>query len=545
MNAQKITIFLILLCVIAITSVAVIVNVQMNQLSNEFSLDLRKAFSVLPESKIDPGDLSRKQDELRSQMSKVINEIKYLRDSPDINAAQEAAKKILDRIRYGRDGYVYVYDIAQPGQAVCIVHPYKQHFVGHDKWTLKVHGQFVIQDLVKTVKEQPGGGFMQYWWEAPSTTLTTKKYGYVVEIPEWRWLIGVGIYLHDLEGALIGLSESSLRAAKVKSLNIGITVTTAVLLLGFASWMLYQKQQDDLTHRHALALSDQSEELATLLHGRLRSALIVVQQNLELVLRQLSSDIQDTVLGTRLPASKVTIRAIIEQSGEHIRYATRFVKAFTPEVNAMMAAEQNLQVLLQSAPQNVQEMVIVTGSESNGSLRGLLSESAEYLRKARKYIREDVPKMMEKIAAPPLLDKTSPGALINKMQSCAEKFRQLSENDGRDISAQVVVPVNVHTGLSLNRTGVLGGLVDEIFLNIATHDKSISRVILSLEQASRYLSIRISDDGEGFNLQDVHYGIGAGRGLRDMQRHAASLGGVLLRVQAPRSNEWVITVPLI
>jgi signal transduction histidine kinase len=386
---------------------------------------------------------------------------------------------------------------------------------------------------------------MQYWWEAPSTALTTKKYGYVVEIPEWHWLIGVGVYLHDLEGALIGLSESSLRAAKVKSLTIEIAVATTVLFLGLASWMLYQKQQDDLTHQHALALSDQSEELATLLHGRLRSALIVVQQNLELLLKQLSSDIQGIVLDTRLPANKVTIRAIIEESGEHIRYAKRFVKAFTPEVNAMMAAEQNLQVVLQNAPANVQEMIICRGAENDGSLNGFLEESAEHLRKARKYIREDVPEMMQKIAAPPLLDKTDPDALIKKMQACAQKFRRLSENDGRDISARVVAQINVHAGLSLSRTSILGELVDEIFLNIATHDKTISRVILSLEQASRYFSIRIADDGEGFKLQDAHYGIGAGRGLRDMQKHAASLGGVLLRVQAPRSNEWVITVPLI
>jgi methyl-accepting chemotaxis protein len=57
----------------------------------------------------------------------------------------------------------------------------------------EVHGEKPIQHIID--KAVSGGGFVEYMWPHPHTTIPTKKLAYVKTIPGTEWVVGSGMYL--------------------------------------------------------------------------------------------------------------------------------------------------------------------------------------------------------------------------------------------------------------------------------------------------------------------------------------------------------------
>ncbi|UJP04868.1 MAG: cache domain-containing protein [Nitrosomonas sp.] len=148
--------------------------------------------------------LENKKNDLKGYISLAEHAIKHLREPgiPSEDAKREA-RKILTNLRYREeDGYFFVYDFSGKN----IVHPIKKDWVNQDKWTYQDRdGKYVIQDLIKAARE--GDGFEEYIFRKPSVfndTTGRLKYAYVVELPDWEWVLGTGIYLEDVDNFLDG-----------------------------------------------------------------------------------------------------------------------------------------------------------------------------------------------------------------------------------------------------------------------------------------------------------------------------------------------------
>lgn len=153
--------------------------------------------------------LKSKKNDLKGYIKLAENAIKHLRE-PDldisIEEAKKEAKRILSNLKYSEeDGYFFVYDFYGKN----IVHPIKKDWVNQNKWDYKdKEGKYVIRDLITTARKAArgeGDGFDEYIFHKPSVIDDIggrSKLAFVVELTDWEWILGTGIYLEDVDNFL-------------------------------------------------------------------------------------------------------------------------------------------------------------------------------------------------------------------------------------------------------------------------------------------------------------------------------------------------------
>ncbi len=121
----------------------------------------------------------------------IIGSGTYLED-----VEQEKKTKAIDYVsglRYGRNEYFYIsnYD------SVLISHPTLQ---GSDMSNVRdSEGTLIVPPLVKIAREK-GEGFHSYSWsKLEGGSNPFKKITFAKHIPNWKWIIGTGMYLDSIE----------------------------------------------------------------------------------------------------------------------------------------------------------------------------------------------------------------------------------------------------------------------------------------------------------------------------------------------------------
>ena len=138
---------------------------------------------------------------------------------------QKEVKEKIKGIRFGKDGYIFVntYD----GVAVTVnSNAYKE---GDNIIDLTdINGVKVIQKEIETAKN-PNGGFIEYYWVKPNSTIPSPKVSFLKGVDAWKWVIGAGIYLDDVEKQIS--EEKKVVVTRVYSqLAISIIVLIAIFL---------------------------------------------------------------------------------------------------------------------------------------------------------------------------------------------------------------------------------------------------------------------------------------------------------------------------
>ncbi|RED48508.1 methyl-accepting chemotaxis protein [Aestuariispira insulae] len=112
-----------------------------------------------------------------------------------VEEAQKAAMEAIHNVRYdGGQEYFWInnYD------SVVLMHPISPKLNGKDLSDLKdVNGVYIFREFVKVVK-QSGGGFVNYHWPKPGFEEPVPKVSYVKGYGPWKWIMGSGIYIDDV-----------------------------------------------------------------------------------------------------------------------------------------------------------------------------------------------------------------------------------------------------------------------------------------------------------------------------------------------------------
>ncbi len=108
--------------------------------------------------------------------------------------AQTAAKAAVKALRYNKDDYFWINDYAPK----MVMHPFKPELDGKDLAQFEdKKGTKLFVEFVKTVRND-GAGFVFYYWPKPNAQETVQKLSYVKGFQPWGWIIGSGIYIHDV-----------------------------------------------------------------------------------------------------------------------------------------------------------------------------------------------------------------------------------------------------------------------------------------------------------------------------------------------------------
>ncbi|MBF0199274.1 MAG: cache domain-containing protein, partial [Planctomycetes bacterium] len=144
---------------------------------------------------------SNRKNLIRTVVNQCVDTIENMQEalgkhnvSQDI--IQQYIKEYVNDLAYD-DGKGYLFVVKDDGTAV--VNRLQPLVVGKNVFEKQdTHGVYFIQDIIEASKN-PEGGFVNYHWIKPELGKDVAKISFVKSIPEWKWTIGTGIYLDDVD----------------------------------------------------------------------------------------------------------------------------------------------------------------------------------------------------------------------------------------------------------------------------------------------------------------------------------------------------------
>lgn len=110
--------------------------------------------------------------------------------------AQEQAKAVIRSMHFGDGGYFFVYDYA----GVNVAHGANSALEGKNLMHAKdSSGVEYTRELIDAARS--GGGFVSFLFPRPGASKPSPKVGYALAIPAWKWVIGSGVYVDDVDAA--------------------------------------------------------------------------------------------------------------------------------------------------------------------------------------------------------------------------------------------------------------------------------------------------------------------------------------------------------
>ncbi len=141
----------------------------------------------------------------------------------DTEAAQQQAIEAVGSLRFDEDNYYWINDF----QPRMVMHPFNRELVGQDLSDYRdPQGKALFVEMAELCRRQ-GQGFIEYVWHKPGSTMPAGKVSYVKQLPQWRWIIGAGVYTDDIERNLARVFYTTLGI--FCALLLGVVVVTLIV----------------------------------------------------------------------------------------------------------------------------------------------------------------------------------------------------------------------------------------------------------------------------------------------------------------------------
>ena len=126
---------------------------------------------------------------------------------------------LVRKIRYDHNNYFFIVNYKN----VLISHPYLQ---GRDMSNVRdVKGELIIPPMVELARKK-GEGFISYWWKKNSSDNTPyEKLTYVKDFPDWKFVVGTGVYIDDIDKEISKIKNELLLKLKDIVINTKIGKT--------------------------------------------------------------------------------------------------------------------------------------------------------------------------------------------------------------------------------------------------------------------------------------------------------------------------------
>ena len=206
--------------------------------------------------------------------------------------AQRAATGAVAKLRYDGGEYFWINDM----QPRMVMHPIKPELDGKDVGDMKdPNGLALFRAFVDTVRKS-GKGFVAYQWPKPGSEQPVDKVSYVAGFEPWGWIVGSGVYVGDLQQALVR--------------RLAVLLGVVAVAIGIASYLFlsfYRVMDGGLkeTSRHLRAMTDGDLTTSPAPWGRDEAAQLMIE------LRSMQESLRGMVLRVRTSSD-----VIVGSSGE-------------------------------------------------------------------------------------------------------------------------------------------------------------------------------------------------------------------------------------
>jgi len=137
---------------------------------------------------------------VKSQVDNVISLLETIYSYQKQNSlSDEEGKRIaanyIRGLKYGESGYFFADDY----EGINYVNPPDPSTEGKSRIALKdFNGKELIREIIENGRKE-GGGFTEYWYPKPGQTKADRKRTYSRAFEPYRWVIGTGNYVDDLD----------------------------------------------------------------------------------------------------------------------------------------------------------------------------------------------------------------------------------------------------------------------------------------------------------------------------------------------------------
>ncbi len=140
---------------------------------------------------------------IKNETNRALKFIKYKSAHSNGKSKKELQKEIVDAIEHMRNerdgtGYIFIYTF----DGVNIADPILKQNAGKNLINFKdPNGKRVIYELIEVSKKRDGG-YVRYVWNKPIVNKLAPKISYAKAYKPWRWMVGSGVYLDDVQKVL-------------------------------------------------------------------------------------------------------------------------------------------------------------------------------------------------------------------------------------------------------------------------------------------------------------------------------------------------------
>jgi CBS domain-containing protein len=166
-----------------------------------------------------------------------------------LEQAQSLAKNHIEALRYGSENkdYFWLQDLSPR----ILMHPYRQDLNGQDVSEFKDSEGTRIFVAFSEVVQEKGEGYVSYVWQwKDDFDRLEPKESYIRLFEPWGWIIGTGIYVHDVEAEIANLRSNLLK----------VSVGIILIVLGLLVYLVRQGLFLERSRSHAERLLNESIE---------------------------------------------------------------------------------------------------------------------------------------------------------------------------------------------------------------------------------------------------------------------------------------------
>jgi methyl-accepting chemotaxis protein len=141
--------------------------------------------------------------------------------------AKAGASATIRDMRFSEGEYLWINDT----DGVMIMHPIKPALNGKNTSGLKdPTGKAFFQSMLDVVAKD-GEGYVDYMWPKPGHEEPVPKISYVKGFPDWKWIVGSGVYVDDVEASFYDAAKgTAVMALVVLLVVVGVSVLFATNL---------------------------------------------------------------------------------------------------------------------------------------------------------------------------------------------------------------------------------------------------------------------------------------------------------------------------